>query len=122
MEINLPTSVKDILTKFDKAGFEIYVVGGAVRDLLMGRITNDWDFTTSATPVEILKIVPGGLYNNLFGTVFTPNPDDPERPHEITTFRKEEGYSDFRHPEKITWGKSLEEIWPGVTLPLMPWP
>ncbi|HUC94440.1 MAG TPA: hypothetical protein VMR19_00345 [Candidatus Saccharimonadales bacterium] len=109
IKVELPKSVQEILNKFDKAGYEIYIVGGAVRDIIMGRITNDWDFTTNATPEEILKIIPGGLYNNQFGTVFTDNPDDESRPHEITTFRKEEGYSDFRHPEKITWGKSLEE-------------
>ena len=109
MQIDLPQSVKEILNKFQKAGFEIYIVGGAVRDILMGRLTYDWDFTTNATPEEILKIVPGGLYNNEFGTVFTPNPNDTDRPHEITTFRKEEGYQDYRHPDKITWGKSLEE-------------
>lgn len=109
LKVQLPKSVKDILDKFNQKGFEIYIVGGAVRDILMGRITNDWDFTTSATPEEILKLVPGGLYNNEFGTVFTTNPDDETRPHEITTFRKEEGYQDFRHPNKITWGKSLEE-------------
>lgn len=109
LKVKLPESVLDILGKFEEFGYEIYIVGGAVRDSLMGRLTNDWDFTTNATPEEILKVVPGGLYNNDFGTVFTPNPDDENRPHEITTFRKEEGYSDFRHPEKITWGKSLEE-------------
>jgi putative nucleotidyltransferase with HDIG domain len=109
LKVQLPKSVKDILTKFQEKDFEIYIVGGAVRDILMGRLTNDWDFTTNATPEEILKIVSGGLYNNEFGTVFTPNPDDKERPHEITTFRKEEGYQDYRHPDKITWGKSLEE-------------
>ena len=109
MNIELPESVKEILEKFDKAGYEIYIVGGAVRDSLMGRITNDWDFTTNATPEEILEVVPGGLYNNQFGTVFTDNPDDPDRPHEITTFRTEEGYSDARHPDKVSWGKTLEE-------------
>ncbi|QQG42075.1 MAG: CCA tRNA nucleotidyltransferase [Candidatus Woesebacteria bacterium] len=107
MKIELPKSVQEILDKFDKAGYEIYVVGGAVRDLLMGKITNDWDFTTNATPEEILKVVPGGLYNNEFGTVFTPNPDESDKPHEITTFRSEEGYEDFRHPTKIVWGKKL---------------
>ncbi len=109
MNVELPKSVKEILEKFEKAGFEIYIVGGAVRDSLMGKITNDWDFTTNAIPEEILKIIPGGLYNNQFGTVFTNNPDEPDRPHEITTFRKEENYKDFRHPEKIVWGKSLKE-------------
>jgi tRNA nucleotidyltransferase (CCA-adding enzyme) len=109
MNVELPKSVKEILDKFDKAGYEIYIVGGAVRDILMGRITNDWDFTTNAEPNEILKIIPGGLYNNQFGTVFTDNPDDKNRPHEITTFRTEEDYKDFRHPTKIVWGKTIEE-------------
>ncbi len=111
MQINvqLPSSVSQILEKFDAKGYEIYIVGGAVRDILMGRVANDWDFTTNATPEEILDLVPGGLYNNKFGTVFTPNPDDETRPHEITTFRKEEGYSDSRHPDKISWGKTLED-------------
>lgn len=105
----LPGSVTDILSKFHKAGYEIYIVGGAVRDLLMVRPANDWDFTTNATPEEILKVIPGGLYNNQFGTVFTDNPEDKNRPHEITTFRTEEGYEDFRHPNKISWGKTLKE-------------
>lgn len=109
MDFNLPDSVKDILSKFDNAGYEIYVVGGAVRDILMGKIPNDWDFTTNATPEQILEVIPGGLYNNLFGTVFTDNPDDKDNPHEITTYRLEEGYTDARHPDKVTWGKSLED-------------
>ncbi|HTK03169.1 MAG TPA: HD domain-containing protein [Alphaproteobacteria bacterium] len=108
MEIKLPDSVADILNKFEKAGFEIYIVGGAVRDLIMGRPLNDWDFTTNAIPEEILKIVEGGLYNNLYGTVFTPNPDGGKL-YEITTFRKEENYSDSRHPDKLEWGQTLEE-------------
>ncbi len=105
----MPKSVAEILAKFQKKDFEIYIVGGAVRDIIMGRLTNDWDMTTNARPEEILDTIEGGLYNNQFGTVFTPNPDDPDRPHEITTFRKEEGYSDLRHPDKITWGKTLKE-------------
>jgi tRNA nucleotidyltransferase/poly(A) polymerase len=109
MEIKLPESVSQILKKFQDNKYEIYIVGGAVRDILMGKIVHDWDFTTNATPEQILKVIPGGLYNNLYGTVFTDNPDDNENPHEITTFRKEEGYSDARHPDKVTWGKSLED-------------
>ncbi len=109
MNISLPESVSAIINKFDKKGFEIYIVGGAVRDILMGKIVSDWDFTTNATPEQILRVIPGGLYNNLFGTVFTDNPDNKDKPHEITTFRKEEGYSDSRHPDKVTWGKTLLE-------------
>ena len=109
LKVQLPKSVQEILDKFSKANFEIYVVGGAVRDILMGRLTNDWDFTTNATPEEILKIIPDGFYDNVFGTVGIPSEVEGERPHEITTFRKEEGYLDARHPSKIVWGKSLTE-------------
>ncbi len=108
MKIDLPEPVLDILDKFDEFGYEIYIVGGAVRDLLMGRLTNDWDFTTNATPEEILKVIPEGFYDNQFGTVgFTVK--DYKEPFEITTYRTEEGYSDARHPDKISWGKTLED-------------
>jgi tRNA nucleotidyltransferase/poly(A) polymerase len=108
MEVQLPKSVQDILDKFDKAGYEIYIVGGAVRDVLMERGVNDWDFATNATPEEILKVIPEGFYDNQFGTVgFAVS--DFKKPFEITTYRTEQGYTDARHPDKITWGKSLEE-------------
>lgn len=108
MKVELPKSVQEILDKFDKAGYEIYIVGGAVRDIVMGRITNDWDFTTNAIPEEIVKIIPEGFYDNVFGTVGLVVPDF-EKPFEITTFRSEEGYEDYRHPTKIVWGKTLED-------------
>jgi tRNA nucleotidyltransferase (CCA-adding enzyme) len=108
MEISLPTSVQNILNKFNKAGYEIYIVGGAVRDVLMGRLVSDWDFTTNATPEKILKVIPEGFYDNTYGTVGLSNTDN-LKPFEITTYRTEQGYSDTRHPDKITWGKNLEE-------------
>src|SRR3972149_8226514 len=107
-KVQLPDFVLEILSKFTKKGFEIYVVGGAVRDILTGRPVDDWDFTTSATPEEILKIFPEGFYDNIFGTVGISHPDS-ENPLEIKTFRKEFGYSDARRPDKVAWGKSLEE-------------
>ncbi len=109
MEVQLPKSVKEILDKFDKAGYEIYIVGGAVRDILMGKLVHDWDFTTSAKPEEILKIIPDGFYDNQFGTVGIPSEVEGEKPFEITTYRTEVGYSDARHPDKISWGKTLDE-------------
>ena len=69
MEVQLPKFVLEILKKFEKAEFEIYLVGGAVRDLIMKKGAEDWDFTTNATPEEILKIFPDGFYDNKFGTV-----------------------------------------------------
>jgi len=108
MKVKLPDYVSKILTKFEKAGFEIYVVGGSVRDILLKREINDWDFTTNATPGEILKLFPKGFYDNKFGTVGISHPSS-EYPYEITTFRKEVGYSDRRHPDKVIWGKTIEE-------------
>jgi tRNA nucleotidyltransferase (CCA-adding enzyme) len=108
MEFKLPEFVVSIFEKFQKNGFEIYLVGGAVRDLLLKRTVYDWDFTTNATPTEILKVFPEGYYHNKFGTVGISDPSA-EKPYEITTYRKEVGYSDRRHPDKIIWGTSLEE-------------
>lgn len=108
MNINLPAEVEEILNKFKKAKFEIYIVGGAVRDLLMGKSVVDWDYTTNANPQEILKLFSNAFYDNKFGTVGVPSSTDLE-PHEITTFRTESGYSDARRPDKVEWGKTLEE-------------
>jgi putative nucleotidyltransferase with HDIG domain len=107
-DLNLPPFVTKILDKFEENGFEIYVVGGAIRDLLMAIEVDDWDFTTNATPEEILKIFPEAFYDNKYGTVGISDESSPN-PYEITTFRTESGYSDSRRPDKIEWGKTLEE-------------
>jgi putative nucleotidyltransferase with HDIG domain len=108
VEVQLPKFVLEILKKFEKAEFKIYVVGGAVRDLIIKKDSDDWDFTTNATPEEILKIFPDGFYDNKFGTVGISHESSPH-PFEITTFRHESGYSDQRRPDKVIWGKTLEE-------------
>jgi len=117
MKINLPPFVKKILDKFLKSGHEIYIVGGAVRDLIMEEEVTDWDFTTNAPPEIILGLFPNGFYDNTFGTVGVVDPKDEKNKksgikipiYEITTFRKEMGYSDKRHPDKVSWGKTIEE-------------
>jgi len=108
MEIvfSLPEEVEEIIKKIQQAGFEIYIVGGAVRDILMNKKISDWDFTTNATPDKILQIIPHGFYNNKYGTVGIVTDLGI---FEITTFRKEEEYRDFRHPNKVTWGTTIEE-------------
>lgn len=108
VKVQLPKLVEEILNKFSKKGYEIYIVGGAVRDILLGKIVDDWDFTTNAIPEEILKVFPDGFYDNAFGTVGINDPSS-ENPFEITTYRKEYGYSDLRRPDRIEWGKTLEE-------------
>lgn len=108
----IDTKVIKILEKFGAADFEISIVGGGVRDLLVGKKVTDWDLTTNATPKEILKLYPKAYYNNSFGTVgLVIGKDAKGKPNEvqITTYRIEEKYSDQRHPDKISWGKTLEE-------------
>ncbi|MDP3998381.1 MAG: CCA tRNA nucleotidyltransferase [bacterium] len=103
----LPPEVEHIFRVFQKAEFEIYAVGGCVRDLITGRQVRDWDFTTNATPEEILNLFPGGFYDNLFGTVGIQQENG--EIYEVTTYRTEGGYSDRRHPDVVKWGKTLEE-------------
>ena len=108
IKAQLPKFVIKILEKFEQNNYEIYIVGGAVRDVILGKIVDDWDFTTNATPEQILKIFPEGFYDNKFGTVGINHPSS-ENPFEITTYRKEYGYSDSRRPDKIEWGKTLND-------------
>ena len=108
MKVKLPAFAIEILDKFQEEEYEIYVVGGAVRDIIMKKPVDDWDFTTSATPEEMLKLFPDAFYDNAFGTVGIADESSPN-PYEITTFRREFGYSDSRRPDKVEWGKSLDE-------------
>jgi len=106
----IPENVLKVYKALEKNGFEAYFVGGSVRDLILKRKIKDWDLTTSATPEQILKIFPNGFYDNVFGTVGIPiTINDEEKIAEVTTFRTEHGYKDSRHPESISWGKTLEE-------------
>jgi len=112
MKKKIPSFISQIITPFQENNFEIYLVGGAVRDFLLGRPIHDWDFTTNASPPQIQKLFPkNSFYNNQFGTVTVVLKDKNKKQTlvEITTFRKEGKYKDSRHPEKIVWGKSLEE-------------
>lgn len=112
MEININEEVKKIYFKLENAGYEVYLVGGCVRDILMNLSVKDWDMTTSATPEQIQKVFPDSFCDNPFGTVgvkFEKQTEDEKNYAEVTTFRTETGYSDFRHPEAVTWGTSLIE-------------
>jgi tRNA nucleotidyltransferase (CCA-adding enzyme) len=110
----LPEAIKNIFSIFKKNGFEIYLIGGAVRDFLVGKNPKNFDFTTNATPKQIQSLFPNSFYNNTYGTVSIPVEIEDlsslqKTIVEITPFRKEEDYTDFRHPEKIEWAKTLEE-------------
>jgi len=108
MKFDIPDEIVSIYKKLEKSGFEIYLVGGCVRDLLLKKEVKDWDFTTVATPKQILTLFPNGFYDNQFGTVGIPLKKD-RQIVEVTTFRTEHGYIDRRHPKKVSWGKSIEE-------------
>lgn len=107
----IPTLAWEIFKKFTENNYEIYLVGGEVRNLLMDKPSVlELDFTTNATPPEIQLLFPRSFYNNQFGTVGIPfKTPQGEKIVEITTYRTEEKYSDFRHPNKVQWGKTLEE-------------
>ncbi len=110
--MNIPKYVQEIGEKLDKAGYEAYIVGGCVRDLLMDKTPKDWDITTKAKPKEILKVFSNGKYENNFGTVLLPiknKKDETEDVIEITTYRSEQGYSDRRHPDEVKFEDNLEK-------------
>jgi poly(A) polymerase/tRNA nucleotidyltransferase (CCA-adding enzyme) len=124
-KFNIPIEIITILSQLKSAGFEAYVVGGCVRDLLLDKKPHDWDITTQAQPEEILKIFPDSVYENKFGTVGVKvktikkekNKSDkgsekmkePTEIVEVTTYRIESQYSDKRHPDKIKFAQTLKE-------------
>ena len=107
----IPKSIINVLDKIEKAGFEAYIVGGSVRDLLMKREVKDWDITTNAKPRDILEIFTESFYENDFGTVGVKIKEKGITKNivEITTYRTESQYSDKRHPDKIKFAKTIEE-------------
>ena len=105
--IPVPSHVDQCCARLRQAGHTACPVGGGVRDLLLGRTPEDWDVATSAQPGEILTLFPHARPTGLaHGTVTIPTVSGPI---EVTTFRREGGYSDGRHPDRVTFGASLEE-------------
>ncbi len=108
----IPNEVGKVSSVLSSAKFENYLVGGCVRDLILGKNPKDWDITTSATPEEIVSLFEHTFYENSFGTVGVVNDETKEenlKVVEVTPYRSESGYSDFRHPDKVVWAKTLEE-------------
>ena len=102
----IPNPVHDLLETLWGGGQAAYVVGGSLRDALLGREAADWDLTTDATPERIQELFPHSLYENRFGTVVVRQAG---RQYEITAFRRDVSYSDFRHPDAVEFGESIEE-------------
>jgi tRNA nucleotidyltransferase/poly(A) polymerase len=107
MKINissLPSEVVEVWKKLIDKGYSAYLVGGCVRDLLLKRKPKDWDITTNAKPEEILEIFgDSAFYENRFGTVGvkTKSEDETLKVIEVTTFRQERKYFDFRRPSEV---------------------
>jgi poly(A) polymerase/tRNA nucleotidyltransferase (CCA-adding enzyme) len=111
MKCKVPHEVEAVTAALEGAGFDAYIVGGCVRDMLLGRNPNDWDVTTNATPEQVQKVFPDSVYENDFGTVGikTEADDDTLKIIEVTTYRIEGRYTDKRHPDTIRFAKTLEE-------------
>src|SRR3989344_5348527 len=98
---DIPLEVVRVTDALKNAGYEAYLVGGCVRDLLIGKVPKDWDVTTNARPDAIEGLFPETYRNNDFGTVGVVNETEDERLKviEITPYRTESGYSDVRRPD-----------------------
>lgn len=121
MKFKFDVGAVKIVETLEKAGFEAWIVGGAVRDLLLDIPSADWDVTTNATPEVIEPLFTESFYDNDYGTVKVAGKhlreqfDIPEGEiddsilYDITTFRSESEYSDKRRPDSVEWGKTIEE-------------
>ena len=105
--INIPKPAKEILDSLHEAGYEAYVVGGCVRDSILGREPGDWDITTSARPEQVKKIFGRTIDTGIaHGTVTVMMGKEG---FEVTTYRIDGEYEDGRHPKDVTFTASLVE-------------
>ncbi len=113
----VPKEIAHITNTLQSADFEAYLVGGCVRDMIRNTTPKDWDVTTNAKPEDIIALFPKTFYENEYGTVGVVNEsiseDDTEklslRVVEITPYRKETTYSNFRHPDEVTFSGNLHD-------------
>src|SRR3989344_3117601 len=108
----IPNEITSVIETLEKGGYEAYLIGGCVRDILLGRIPRDWDITTNAIPEEIIPLFSKTFYENKFGTVGIIDEnaiDETLRVIEVTPYRLETAYSDFRHPDKVKFSNKIED-------------
>jgi poly(A) polymerase/tRNA nucleotidyltransferase (CCA-adding enzyme) len=120
----IPPEVSYVTKTLEKGGFEAYLIGGCVRDLLLRKKPKDWDVTTNATPDQIQAVFPETFYENTFGTVGVKTkvihetdkeesgavaPDPTLEVVEVTPYRTEAEYSDNRRPDAVTFAKNLSD-------------
>ncbi len=109
MNISLPADVKFVLSTLESYGFEAFIVGGCVRDYLLGFTPYDWDICTNAHPDSVCevfgsyKVIKTGISHGTVTLIYNG------APFEITTYRSDGNYRDFRHPDKVTFVGSLKE-------------
>lgn len=113
-KINIPTGAEYIIEQLNNHGFEAYIVGGCVRDSLLGKNPNDWDITTSATPYEVKDIfkrtIDTGIQHGTVTVMVDKNISmGEEYSFEVTTYRVDGKYEDHRRPTEVTFTASLEE-------------
>jgi len=111
-KFSIPPEVSYVTKELEKAGFEAFLVGGCVRDLIIGREPKDWDVTTNATPEQIIPLFNKTFYENTFGTVGIVNEevgDERLKVIEVTPYRLESEYSDNRHPDSVTFSQKIED-------------
>lgn len=107
MKIQLPQKVSHIIQTLQEHGYEAYAVGGCVRDSILGRVPDDWDITTSATPLETKALFSRTFDTGIeHGTITVLLDKDA---FEVTTYRVDGKYEDSRHPSEVTFTRSLKE-------------
>lgn len=108
LRIDLPASLRTALATLAAGGGEAALVGGCVRDLVLGEQPVDWDVASSVVPDEVVRRFPGAAWENPFGTVVLRGSSGEAR-IEVTTYRVESGYRDKRRPDTVSWGRSLAD-------------
>ncbi len=107
MKIKLPDEVNNIIAQLESHGYEAYIVGGCVRDALLGRNPEDWDITSNALPEDIKRIFPVTIDTGIAHGTVTVRRN--KKNYEVTTYRVDGEYIDSRHPENVTFVRNLKE-------------
>lgn len=110
-EFDIPKEILAVSETLHKNGYDAYLVGGCVRDLVLGRKPSDWDVTTNATPDIIQSLYEKTFYENAYGTVGveTEAMDETLKIVEVTPYRTESAYSDNRRPDSVEFSKNIED-------------
>ena len=105
IERAIPDVVHGLLGTLWAAGYAAYVVGGSLRDVVLARRPADWDLASDARPDRLIQLFPGAVYENRFGTVAVQRDGEI---FEITTFRTDRDYADYRRPQHVEFGDTIE--------------